>query len=68
MSFDGLCCLIIGLDAGDDTHAETGGCAVSGVTLKPFDCWDRALESRGGHGCSSLVSVTFFFAGNGCCY
>jgi len=61
MSFDGLCRLIFGRNAGDGTHAETGDRAVSDVTLKPFDCLDREFESRGRHGCLSFVSVTFFY-------
>jgi hypothetical protein len=51
----------------EGTHTEPGGREVPGVKLKPFDCWDRAFESRGGHGCSSVVSVTFFKS-DGFCY
>lgn len=50
---------LLDLSAGEGRHAKPGDRAVSGLTLKPFDCWDRAFESRGGHGCSSVVSVTF---------
>jgi hypothetical protein len=27
------------------------------VGLQPLVCWDYGFESRGGHGCLSLVSV-----------
>jgi hypothetical protein len=31
-----------------------GGRAVSGVGVRPVDCWDRGFESYWGHGCLSL--------------
>jgi hypothetical protein len=37
--------------------ADLSGCAVEGVGLRPFACWDFGFESRLGHGYLSLVSV-----------
>ena len=38
------------------SKADPGGRAVR-VGLRPLACWDCGLESRGGHGCLSVVSV-----------
>jgi hypothetical protein len=46
-------------------EAMPSGCAVSGVGLRPPDCWDCRFESRRGHGCLSLVSVVL--PGRGLC-
>ena len=38
-------------------HADTGGLAVKGVSLRPLEWWDRGFESNSVRGCSSLVFV-----------
>jgi hypothetical protein len=37
--------------------ADPGGCAVYGVGLPLFACWDCGFEYRQGHGCLSVVSI-----------
>jgi len=37
--------------------ADSSGCAVQGVGLRPLACWGCGIESCQGHGGLSLVSV-----------
>jgi hypothetical protein len=37
--------------------ADFSGLAVQGVGLQPLACCDRGFESRGRHGCLSVLSV-----------
>jgi hypothetical protein len=37
--------------------ADSSGCAIQSLGLRPFACWDFRFESRRGHGGLSLVSV-----------
>jgi len=40
-------------------EVDASGRAVSGVGLRPLDCWDCGFESRRWNGCLSLVSVVY---------
>jgi hypothetical protein len=46
--------------------ADSCGCAVLDVDLKPLDCWDHGFESRCGNGCCFLWFIVCR-AGSGLC-